>query len=153
MKLFSLFKSSKFLIALVIIVVLCGIIYYVWNKREGIPTDSNLITTTNPYLIPPDSALGRTNTLVMRFKDQISSQITQVNALFDANGILKPESVTMITESIKQAAKTANPTVNDSQLNSMITPNLVKEKINKQHIKTFLDNVIDLVTLIKQGLN
>ena len=153
MKLFSLFKSNKFLLPLIIITILCGIIYYVWNKREGIDTDSTLITTTNPLLFSQAVTLGTTNSVVSQYKQQINSQLAQLNNMFDSNGTLKPESVQTIFASLKQAAKTINPSISEEQINSMITPALVQQYVKKNNIKTFLDNVIDLATLVKQGLN
>lgn len=160
MKLFSSIKSyhlitGLLIIAIVIIAALTqGLAKGVSEGlNEKVQTDSNLVTTTNHYLIPPDSALGRTNTLVMQWKDDINRQMNVVNSMFDSNGSLNPQSVTMIKQGIIQAAKTANPTMSDDQINSVVTTELIQTNLKKDYIKVFLDNVIDLATIIKMALN
>lgn len=153
MKFFNQIKSNTFLLLLLVIIVVFVVIYVIRNRSEGISTDSNLITTTNPYLIPPESALGKTNTLVMKWKEEIKTQINAVNDMFNNKGVLKPDSVTALQTAVKQGLISANPSVSTTQIDSVVTPELIKKNIRKDYIKIFLDNVIDLATLIKQNLN
>jgi hypothetical protein len=161
MKLLNSIKSYHLITVLLIITIVIIGYYFLKRVNEGmrrglnekVQTDSNLVTTTNYYLIPPDSALGRTNTLVMQWKDDINRQMNVVNSMFDSNGSLNPQSVTMIKQGIIQAAKTANPTMSDDQINSVVTTELIQKNLKKDYIKVFLDNVIDLATIIKRALN
>lgn len=153
MKVFSIFKTSKFLLPLIIITILCGIIYYIWNRSEGIDTDSNLVTTTNPFIISNAVALGTKNSAVSQYKPQIDALVVQINNSFDSKGNLKPELVPMIVTNLKQAANTINSATPKNKIDSSITPSLLQQNIKKDNIKDFLNNVIDLATLVKQGLN
>lgn len=152
MKFLSQIKNNYFLLLLLLVIIVAICVYFITNRNEGMPTDSNLVTTKNYYLIPPNSALGRSNSLVMLWKDQIKEKVSQLNSLFDTNGILNPDGVIIITNSIKQGAITINPALS-TNVDQIVTKDIVRANIRKDHIKTFLDNVIDLATLIKQNLN
>jgi hypothetical protein len=153
MKLYQTIKSYPFVSILILLIIVGLVFYFVKRNNEGIPTDSNLVTTKNPYLIPPESVLGKTNTLVMQWKDDINARMGVVNAMFDSNGVLKPASVTILQEGIIQLSRTANPALSVPQIKSMVTPDLLKTNLKKDNIKIFLDNLIDLATIIKQALN
>jgi hypothetical protein len=162
MKLFNSIKPHHFFLILLIITIIVIGFYFLKRLNKGIvseglnndiKTDSNLVTTINPYLIPPETALGRSNTLVMQWKDEISTKINFINTMFDSNGVLKPDYVTMLKENIVKSVKAGNPNIPDEQINSVVTPQLITQNLRKDYIKVFLDNVIDLATIIKQGLN